>query len=141
MTLKLLDYGSSNPFGKTLGKTRNLAWPVNVYRVTLPTPSMNNDSLNAFEQVILKLLDAGSLINANSLAQETCIPVDLIKSVLLRLQDKGFIDEKGRIIPQEDSDNRNAYLENDRFVTALIFRELATGKILPYFQLLMKTLY
>ena len=136
MTLKLLDYGSSNPFGKTLGKTRNLAWPVNVYRVTLPTPSMNNDSLNAFEQVILKLLDAGSLINANSLAQETCIPVDLIKSVLLRLQDKGFIDEKGRIIPQEDSDNRNAYLENDRFVTALIFRELATGKILPYFQLL-----
>ena len=136
MTLKLLDYGRFNPIGQTLGKIRHLAWPVNVYRVTLPTPSMNNDSLNAFEQVILKLLDAGSLNIANSLALETCIPVDLIKSVLLRLQDKGFIDEKGRIIPQEDSDNKNAYLENDKFVTGLIFRELSTGKILPYFQLL-----
>lgn len=136
MTLKLLDYGRSNPFGKTLGKTRNLAWPVNVYRVTLPTPSMNNDSLNAFEQVILKLLDAGSLINANSLARETCIPIDLIKGVLLRLQDKGFIDENGRIISQEDSDNRKTHLENDKFVTALIFRELVTGKILPYLHLL-----
>lgn len=137
MTLKLLDYGRFNPFGQTLGRIRHLAWPVNVYRVTLPTPSMNNDSLNTFEQVILKFLDAGSLLlNANSLALETCIPVDLIKGVLLRLQDKGFIDENGRIIPQEDIDNRNTHSENDRFVTALIFRELATGKILPYFQLL-----
>ena len=47
MSLKLLDYGQSNPFGATIGRPRNLAWPVAAYRVTLPMIS-DDDGLNPF---------------------------------------------------------------------------------------------
>ena len=83
--LKLLDYGENNPFSDTVGKARKLAWPVNVYRVTLPSGSGDTDGLNAFEQVILKLLDASGAMDANELAVETCIPIGLVKGILLTL--------------------------------------------------------
>lgn len=71
------------------------------YRVTLPKVSNNGDCLNAFERVILKLLDVFGILNADELANELRIPLDLVKCVLLRLQDKGFIDEYNAIIRQE----------------------------------------
>lgn len=129
--LKLLDYGKPNPFSGIIGKPRKLAWPVNVYRVTLPKVSNDGDNLNAFERVILKLLNAVGVLDADKLANETRIPLDLVKGVLLRLQDKGFIDEYNAIIRQDDegiNEEDNAPV----FVTALLFRELVTGKILPF---------
>ena len=105
--LKLLDYGRPNPFGETIGRQRNLAWPVNAYRVTLPRSSKDSDGLNPFERVILKLLDALGVMDARALADETCIPLDLVKSILLRLQDKELIDEFNTIIEQEDDSSRS----------------------------------
>lgn len=127
--LKLLDYGEHNPFSDTIGKPRKLAWPVSVYRVTLPRYSDDKDGLNAFEQVILKLLDACGAMDANDLATETCIPIGLVKGILLRLQDKELIDEYNFVIKQDIA------IEGDSspiFASALLFRELATGKILPF---------
>jgi len=132
MPLILLDFGNPNPFGETIGKPRHLAWPVNVYRVTLPTPSEHGERMNAFELVILKLIDAGGLRDAKELAQETCLPKDLVQCALLRLQDHGYLDESYQIIKQEKDilagDDRNP----QEFITACVFRELATGKILPH---------
>ena len=71
--LKLLDYDKPNPFGGIIGKSRKLAWPVNAYRVTLPKVSGTDDGLNAFERVILKLLDAVGVMDADALAAETRI--------------------------------------------------------------------
>jgi hypothetical protein len=132
MPLKLLDYGEPSPFGEIFGRKRKLAWPVNVYRVTLPKPSDNGDGLNPFERVILKIIDAAGTREAGVLAQKTCIPVDLVQCVLLRLKDKAFIDEYNQIVDQR----RNNWMAGEKkepvFVTALLFRELATGKILPF---------
>lgn len=125
--LKLLDYGKPAPFGGIIGRPRHLAWPVNVYRVTLPRVLDDGDGLNAFERVILKLLETVGLMNADALADETRIPVDLVKSVLLRLQDKDLIDDHHAIIEREREEECAP-----AFVTALLFRELATGKILPF---------
>lgn len=128
--LKFLNYGKPNPFGDIIGMPRNLAWPVNAYRVTLPRASDDGDVLNPFERVILKLLDAGGLMNASALADETRIPLDLVKSILLRLQDKTLIDEHNSIIKQEKGDCEH---ETDPvYGTAILFRELATGKMLPF---------
>ena len=66
--LKLLDYGKPAPFGGIIGRPRHLAWPVNVYRVTLPRVLDDGDGLNAFERVILKLLETVGLMNADALA-------------------------------------------------------------------------
>ena len=136
MPLKLLDYGKLNPFGDTIGRPSRLAWPVNAYRVTLPKASDDGDGLNPFERVILKLLDAAGAMDADALADETRIPLDLVKSILLRLQDKALIDEHNAIIKQEH-DNIESEEENaPAFVTALLFRELATGKLLPFLHFL-----
>lgn len=129
--LKLLDYGKPNPFSSIIGRPRNLAWPVNAYRVTLPRVLDDGDRLNAFERVILKLLEVVGVMNADALADETRIPLDLVKSVLLRLQDKDLIDEHHAVIEREREEERAPV-----FVTALVLRELATGKILPFLHLL-----
>lgn len=130
--LKLLDYGQTNPFGGIIGRPRNLAWPVNAYRVTLPRTLNNGDGLNPFERVILKLLDAVGVMDARALTDETRIPIDLVKSILLRLQDKALIDDHNAIIEQECDDSDEWEDHAPVFGTALLFRELATGKILPF---------
>lgn len=130
--LKLLGYDKPYPFGEIIGKQRNLAWPVNAYRVTLPRTSNDVDGLNIFERVILKLLNAVGVMDASALADETRIPLDLVKSILLRLQDRTLIDEHYAIIEQEHDNSENVEEKAPVFVTALLFRELATGKILPF---------
>ena len=79
--LKFLDYGKPYPFGGIFGKPRNLAWPVNAYRVTLPRTLSGGDGLNPFERVVLKLLDAVGVMDAHALADETRIPLDLVKRI------------------------------------------------------------
>jgi hypothetical protein len=136
MPLMLLDYGNPKPFGKIVGRERHLAWPVNAYRVTLPMSSEDAENLNPFERVILKLIDAGGSTEADQLAVETCIPSDLVQCVLLRLRDKAYIDEYNRIIIEKrnewmlDQDSRKS------IVTAVLFRELSSGRILPFLHLL-----
>jgi len=132
MPLKLLDYGNLAPFGEIIGRPRRLAWPVNAYRVTLPEASNNGDGLNPFEQVILKLLDAVGTMDAHTLADETRIPPGLVKGILLRLLDKGIIDEHNAIIKRKRDDLESQEENAPLFVTVLLFRELATGKILPF---------
>jgi len=136
MPLNLLDYGRLNPFGDTIGRPRHLAWPVDAYRVTLPKASGDSDGLNPFERVILKLLDAVGAMDAGALADETRIPLDLVKSILLRLQDKALIDKHNAIIDQEPDNSESEAEKAPVFVTALLFRELATGKILPFLHFL-----
>ncbi len=130
--LKYLDYGQPNPFGGIIGRQRNIAWPVNAYRVTMPRIPSNGDGLNPFESVILKLLDAVGVMEARTLADETRIPLDLVKSILLRLQDRGVIDDHNAIIAQEYDGSEDEEDQVPVFGSALVFRELATGKILPF---------
>jgi hypothetical protein len=136
MSVTFLDYGRPNPFGETIGRPRNLAWPVNAYRVTLPKASDGDDGLNALERVILKLLDAAGALDAGALADETRIPIDLVKGILLRLRDKALIDEHNVII-QPKRDGRESKEERvPLFATALLYRELVTGRILPFLHFL-----
>jgi DNA-binding Lrp family transcriptional regulator len=130
--LKLLDYGKPNPFGQIIGKPRHLAWPVNAYRVTLPRRAHDCDGLNAFERVILKLLAALGLMSDQELANETGIPLDLVRGILLRLQDKKLIDGSHALIEQEHDSTDGDHEKPPVFVTALVFRELVTGKYLPF---------
>lgn len=130
--LTLLDYGKPNPFGHIIGRPRRLAWPVHAYRVTLPRLSGNGDDLNPFERVVLRLLDALGTMSDRELAHETRIPLDLVKSVLLRLRDKGLVDGSNAVIERERDTDDEQRTKAPVFVTALVFRELVTGKPLPF---------
>ncbi len=136
MPMNFLDYGKISPFGEIVGRPRSLAWPVNVFRVTLPKVSEDGDGLNPFERVILKIIAAGAARETGALARETCIPVDLVQCVLLRLRDKAFIDEHNDIINQKRKTWENMEEKPPVFVSALLFRECATGKIMPFLHLL-----
>jgi len=136
--LNVLDYGEHKPFGETVGKPRNLAWPVSAYRVTLPELSGYGD-INPFERVILKIIEACGIRNADALARETCLPVDLVQCILLRLKDKALVDEHCEIIREKSGTWAGKDEENEQsFVTALLFRETVSGKILPFLHLLDK---
>jgi hypothetical protein len=136
MPTKFLDLGRQHPpFGEIFGRPRRLAWPVNAYRVTLPKVFNDSNRLNAFERVILKLIDVTGVADSRALANETCIPPDMVEGILLRLRDRAFIDEHGRIIDREPEQGRDEDERPPVFITALLFRELATGKILPFLHL------
>lgn len=132
MPMKLLDYGKLNPFGEVIGQPKRLAWPVNAYRVTMPKALDDSNSLNPFERVILQLLTVDGAANACALADETRIPLDLVKVILLRLRDRGFIDDHNAIVKKERDDNGSNKAKSPVFVTSLLFREIVTGKILPF---------
>lgn len=132
--LKLLDYGTPDPFGAIVGRRRNLSWPVDAYRITLPRPEEDGLRLNPFEQVILSLLALGKM-NSQALAEDTCIPRDLVESILLRLRDKGLIDEFNSVLEASDS-NTASGVDSPAFVTALLFRERVSGQVLPFMQVL-----
>lgn len=132
--LKLLDYGTPDPFGTTVGRRRNLSWPVDAYRITLPKPDEDGLNLNPFEQVILSLLALGKM-DSKALAQETCMPRDLVEGILLRLRDRGLIDDFNSVLEASGS-NAASEANTPVFVTALLFRELVSGQVLPFMQLL-----
>jgi hypothetical protein len=136
MTLKLLDYGKPNPFAKTLGKPRNLAWPVNAYRVTLPGARAKSAHLNPFELLMLNLIDAGGPQDAHTLSQETCIPEDLVQCVLMRLCDRRYIDEHNCIRDEERDSWNDKTEKHQEYTTALLFRDSFSGKIFPYLHVL-----
>lgn len=124
MSTRTLDYGDNYPFSGVIGRTRHLAWPVHAYRITIPaTLSAGRDLLNPFERVILNVIDAVGRLDEDALAQETCIPVDLVRTVILRLRDKGLINDDNLIIDR----NRRSWEEEIReenYTSALAFREL-----------------
>ncbi|KQY62395.1 hypothetical protein ASD30_23760 [Nocardioides sp. Root140] len=81
------------------------------------------------------MIDAVGGRDELALADETRIPVDLVRSVVLRLRDRGLIDSDNRIIDRQrrrwESDQRE-----DVYTSALAFRELVGGEVLPFVHVL-----
>ena len=132
---RLLDFGSPNPFAGIFGRPRTLAWPVDAYRVTIPAPSGRSDSLNPFERVVLGVLQAEPGTSAQALADTTCLPADLVRSILFRLRDKALIDRDNRL-SREEQRSGGVYEAEPRYVTAMVFQEAVGGRLLPYIHLL-----
>ncbi len=132
---RTLDFGSPNPFAGIFGRPRTLAWPVDAYRVTIPAPSGRSDGLNPFERVVLGVLQAEPGMSTDAVAETTCIPADLVRSVLFRLRDKGLLDGDNR--PTREEQMSVAVRDDEpRYVTAMVFQEAVGGRLLPYVHLL-----
>ena len=126
-TVKMLDFGISFSGDARMAKPRKIAWPVKAYRVTLPDSTFGNQSgLNPFEELVMTFLEIEGPVSEERLSEETCIPEDFVKGVLLRLQDKAFIDNRNAIIESAKRDN------GQKFKSAMIFQELVEGKVLPF---------
>lgn len=133
MPIKLLDYGRVNPFGQIVGRPKNLAWPVRAYRVTLPQMKKNSSFLNPFEMLILRFLTVDPRITDAQLEAETCLPQDLLHGIIVRLQDRGFLD-KYRVVVEEKKNGWQQSLEpnNDNYITAIVFQDVYSNRLLPF---------
>lgn len=126
--IKLLDFGAKLPGDGHMARPRQIAWPVKAYRVTLPdVSSSSTDGLNSFERLALKLLEIEGPISDSQLSDETCIPEDFLKGVLLRLQDKGYIDDRNNLRKSSSGSEKKV-----PFKSAMVFQEQVEGKVLPY---------
>ena len=134
MPFQTLDFGDNNPFSSIFGQPRSLVWPVDAYRVTLPN-NVNQMNLNPFEVVVLQLLELLGAVDEKTLAEEICVPIDLIRSVILRLRDKGLIDNGNMMIPAKRDTWEKSLLE-EVHVSGFVFRELVGGRFLPFLYLL-----
>lgn len=127
-SVKLLDFGVAFQGDAQMARPRRIAWPVKAFRVTLPAESRNNgDGLNPFEILLIKLLEIDGPVSDAKLSEETCIPEDFVRGVLLRLQDKGYVDSRNNVLSK--TSKRSDYSD---FKPAFVFQELVAGKLLPF---------
>ena len=88
---------------------------------------------NPFEKVVLRLL-ALRRYGAAELAAETCLPGELIRFILLRLVDKGYIDDQHDLLDAGRA-ALGSSLRNEAadvtFSTYLVFRERISDTLLP----------
>lgn len=132
---KIFDFNDEKRMPGIFGNPRELAWPCEMFRVTLPKIRRDvNRKFNIFELCALKLLSYGHY-EPKDLAEEMCLPPELIETILLRLFDNDAIDKHYRLLPQTlaalnkiEEEDETASIE---YETCVIFRESIGGTILP----------
>lgn len=132
---KIFDFNEKKIPGGIIGRPRELAWPCEMFRITLPKSNRDiNREFNAFERCVLKLLAYGRY-EPKDLAVETCLPSDLIEVILLRLYDYEKIDEHYQVLPDTlkaiEKYDTEKESEPAEYETYVIFRECVGGTLLP----------
>lgn len=138
---KVYDFNRDRTSANILGRPRELAWPCQMFRVTMPIAKKNagTEEFNAFERCALKLLALGHF-EPKALAEEMCLPPDFAQAILLRLFDREAIDKHYNVsesakkllddTPAETSDEGTG--ENaPECKTFVVFRDRISGKLLP----------
>ena len=114
--------------GFRFGAYQDLAWPCDAYRVTVPvrTPS----PLNLFEETTLRILGV-TRADVEGLDKATRLPRDLVRLVLLRLRDAGYIDDDNELTAQGKVLLESLDVAPVEPELRVVFRELIEGHILP----------
>lgn len=135
MKTRVLQFDSyDKPSGMKSMALVRLFWPVDVFRVTIPSTPDSSVEINVFERLVLRLLEMGATRSVEALSGETGMDKDLVETIVRQLQDKGFIDRllrPGKEIVQMllgDADHE----AEQTFSTAMVFRERLQDKLLPY---------
>jgi hypothetical protein len=131
MAVRPLFFNAPDLSEDKIGKSRIIGWPVAAYRVTLPqSATVLGHQLNPFEKVVLELLEVLGNVDLQTIANETCIPIDLVRSITLKLRDQGLVDDNYSVLRIRSEE----FLESrvDTYSTAIVFRELVGGRVLPY---------
>lgn len=144
MRPRLLDFGASTTAGDIGTRVlANLRWPADAYRVTFPSRPDADSETNAFERLVLQLLDQGATRTVESIAETSCLPLDLVRTVVRQLQDKEFIDKSLRpdseILQKLGLDKSGEIQSGETpatFGTAFVFRDCISGGLLPYIHIL-----
>ena len=125
---KILDLAGGNGAGVSNSARQEIAWPCHAFRVTLPVRQQG--SLNLFEETVLQLLSLRRF-EASKLADATCLPVDLIEFILLRLRDNQLLTANDELTePAKEYLTLKETTPPD-YEGRILFRELLGGQFLP----------
>lgn len=129
---KIYDFNVTTIPSGIVGRPREIAWPCKVF--TRAQPIVKGDGYkdtNPFERCVLRLLSLRAY-TPSELAEETCLPPDLIAVILLRLFDRGKIDQNYHLtsdaMAELENRNQNSTIEYRtiyQFVDCLSNKELA----------------
>lgn len=131
LALDVTDGKEPNPFRDKFGKARNLLWPVSVHRITIPVVNHGYRELNAFEVLILRLLEECGPLTSEQLVVETSLPIGLIKGITDKLCDKRRIDQYNEVVQAEVSTSYGNRSQSLDFTAAVIFQDQISGYIFP----------
>ena len=117
-----------NVAGVPASARQEVAWPCHAFRVTLPVRQQG--SLNLFEETVLRLLDLGRR-DASKLANVTCLPVDLVEFILLRLRDRQLLTASNELTKDAKQYLTLRETSPPDYEGRILFRELVGGRFLP----------
>ena len=81
---RVYDFNAKTQASGFVGHPREIEWPCEMFRITMPKVKKREEQeFNPIEVCVLKLLSYGQY-EPNDLANETCLPKDLIEVILLR---------------------------------------------------------
>ena len=139
LALDLTDGKDPNPFRNQFGPHRNLLWPVFVHRITIPVVGHGYRELNAFEVLILRLLEECGPLTSEQLAVETSLPIGLVKGITDKLCDKRRIDQYNEVLQTEVSSSYGNRRQSLDFTAAVIFQDQISGYIFPEIKFMDKS--
>lgn len=101
----------------------------------IPGSAFQEEALNIFEETVLKIFSVGRM-NADDIAEKTCLPADFLRTVIDRMQEQGYIDEqlslttegRGKITVGNGLGNSEYDEEKEEFI---ILQERDTGNLRP----------
>ena len=73
-----------------MGRPKNIFVECQSYDLIIQVEPTANSSLDIFENAVLRLMSI-QVCSADQLAERLCLPADLVKLVILRLQEKGYL--------------------------------------------------
>ena len=131
---KIFDFNSQSLPRGVLGRSRELVWPCEMTRQSVPLVTKKvSKEYNAFELCVLRMLAYGCR-DPQKIADETCLPPDLIEVILLRLYDRNKIDDHYQLTPNtlEQIENICSKKESEviEYHTYIQFRDVIGNKIL-----------
>ena len=132
---RVYDFNAKTCASGFVGRPREIEWPCEMFRITMPKPGKREEQdFNPIEVCVLKLLSYGQY-EPKDLANETCLPKDLIEVILLRLYDRECIDDHYKLKPDVLKLIERQAVDNDEmpteYVSFVVFRECIEGSILP----------
>ena len=125
-----------------IGRERYLGWPVDAYRIFVPTIKDDHlgDRFNPFERIVLaQLAVEDPLVNSDkALAERVCLPQDFVHDIVLKLEGRGLVTPSTYRLEDKVVARMRDAIEGDQsselieMLTGFVFREAATGRMLPH---------
>lgn len=116
-----------------MGRSQAVFVECQSYDLVIQVHGAVSHELDIFEDAVLRMIQI-QVESTDRLAENLCLPVDMVRLIILRLQEKGYLVDSHTLSPQGNAllGRVKTQEENTVPLMAKLFRIPQTGQILPY---------